>query len=236
MTTKNFEYPFTIGNPGKYILPAIDFIFFDVKEARYKKVSTVPLSIEISKGSGKKPAILTESNVKDSKGQFLDILFTNRWLIILPLAILMITGLFIWLQNDKKKQVPAPATNNVAVDPLLPEVLDVDTAIEIPVSPFTLTEEKIIRQDIPGFYEALNNELRKFLAGKLQISNTPITTKAIVVEADRQGVSWNTSKQIQHLLEDIEWQLYTPLGAEDKMQDMYTKAVAIVHALEITIP
>jgi hypothetical protein len=33
---------------------------------------------------------------------FFDTLFTNRWLIVIPLAVLVLTGLFVWLQKDKK--------------------------------------------------------------------------------------------------------------------------------------
>ncbi len=93
----------------------------------------------------------------------------------------------------------------------------------------------MIRQDSAGFYEALNNELRKFLADKLQVPYTSINSKTIAAEADKHGVNLHTSLQIQQLLEDIEWQLYTPFAAEDKMQDLYNKAAEIVQALDAII-
>ena len=94
----------------------------------------------------------------------------------------------------------------------------------------------MIRQDSHGFYEALNNELRKFLADKFQIPLASINKKTIAAEADKKGVSIYTSSQIQQLLDDIEWQLYTPFAAEDKMMDMYNNADAIVQTLNATIP
>lgn len=94
----------------------------------------------------------------------------------------------------------------------------------------------MIRQDTRGFYEALNIELLKFLADKFQIPLAAINKKRIAEQADKKGVPVNTSLQIQQLFDDIEWQLYTPFAEEDKMQDMYNRADAIVHALNTMAP
>ena len=230
--TKVFQYPFTIAKHGNYRIPAIVFSFFDVKEGIYKTVSTKPVNITVTRGIGKRPDIINEHTVKSGKEQFFDTLFTNRWLIVIPVAILILTGLFIWLQKENKKH--APATNKKIKPDTSSGAVSVLT--EIPVNPFTLTEEKLVRQDTHGFYEALNKELRKFLSDKLQVPLATINKKRIAEEADKKGVAVYTSLQIQQLLDDIEWQLYTPLAAEDKMQDMYNNANAIAHALNTTTP
>jgi len=226
--TKVFEYPFTIAKPGNYIIPAIGFSFFNVRENRYKTVTTNPLSIVVTRGIGKKPVTMNENIVKTGKEQFFDTLFTNRWLIIVPLAILMLTGLFISFQKENKNQATPPAPEKIEED-TAPE--GKETVTEIAVNPLILTEEKLVLRDSPGFYKALNNELMKFLASKLQIPLATINKKRIAEEADKKGITVYTTLQIQQLLDDIEWQLYTPLATEEKMQDMYNNADAIVHAL-----
>ncbi|MEJ7587201.1 MAG: BatD family protein [Ferruginibacter sp.] len=225
--TKIFEYPFTVTKPGHYNIPSIAFSFFDVKEEKYKTVTTQPLAIEITKGIGKRPVINNDDPVKSGKEEFFDTVFTNRWLILAPLAILLITGLFIWIRQENKTLLPVLLPDTTGID-------SKDTGIainDIPVNPLILTEGKLALHDTRGFYETLNSELRKFLAGRLQIPLATINKKRIAEEADKHAIPVYTALQIQQLLADIEWQLYTPFAAEDKMQDMYNTANGLVHAL-----
>ncbi len=231
--TKVFEFPFTAAKPGNYTIPAIAFSFFNVKEGRYKTVSTKPFSLIVTKGVGKKPLTLNTPPLKTGKEAFFDILFTNRWLIVIPVAILILTGLFIWVSKDKKKNLSETVTEKKASNVFQSEGKELT---EVPVDPFILTEEKLVNHDARGFYEALNMEIRKFLSDHLEIPLATINKKRIAEEADKKGVSLHTCLQIQHLLDELELQLYTPFAAEDKMQDMYNDADAIVHALRITTP
>jgi hypothetical protein len=107
---------------------------------------------------------------------------------------------------------------------------------DVSVNPLSLAEEKLIAHDCQGFYETLNNEFRKYLACKLQIPLATLNKKSIAEEADQKGVSFTTSLQIQQLLDEIEWQLYTPFAEEEKMEAMFGKADSIVHALNATTP
>ncbi|MEO6546948.1 MAG: BatD family protein [Ferruginibacter sp.] len=226
---KEFEYPFTVSKEGVYNIPAISYSYFDVKGGKYKTAQTKPLAIVVAKGAGKKQPLLNGKAVSERE-KFSDTLFTNRWLIILPLAILLLTGLFLWLQGQKKKELAIAIPQNQSE----PKTVVKEAMNDVPVNPLSLTEEKLVAQDPHGFYEALNHELRSFLANKLQIPLATINKKRIAEEADKKGIEVYTSVDIQQLLDDIEWQLYTPFAAEDKMQKMYDHANAIVHALNAT--
>ena len=81
-----------------------------------------------------------------------------------------------------------------------------------------------------GFYEALNKELRQFLAVKLAVPVQTINKKTIGEELDKKGISVNVSLQIQQLINEVEWQLYTPFADENKMDEMYQSATNIVHS------
>jgi len=230
---KFFEFPFTAAQPGNYTIPAIAFSFFNVKEGRYQTVNTKPFSLIVTKGVGKKPVILNTPPEKAGQEAFFDILFTNRWLIVIPVAVLILTGLFVWVRKDKKKNLAETIIEKKASKVFPPEGKELT---DVPVNPFIVTEEKLVGHDTRGFYEALNIELRKFLSDQLQIPLATINKKRIAEEADKKGVSLHTCLQIQHLLDDLELQLYTPFATENKMQDMYNDADAIVHALRTTTP
>ena len=235
---KVFEYPFTVNHPGSYNIPEIAFSFFNVREGKYKTVKTKPFTIEVAKGTGKKQLVIDGLKVKSGQEAFLDTIFTNRWLIVVPLALLLLAGLFVWLKTEKRnrsKVAAPPAIDEarpVAVATVAPEL----ELTDVSVNPLLLTEEKLIAHDCRGFYEALNNELRKYLACKLQIPLSTLNKKSIVEEADKKGVAVATSLQVQQLLDEIEWQIYTPCADEDKMEEMFNEADVIVHALNATTP
>lgn len=231
--TKYFEYPFTISVPGTYTIPSVSFSFFDVKTASYKIVSTKPLSIVVAKGSGEKQAVPGSTVVKPANEKFFDTLFHNRWLIVIPIAVLLLAGLLIWFQKDNKNK---PSVNAAAkTEPVLTNETQIAIGFaDIPVNPLAKTEEKMISHDNTGFYNVLNNEIRMLLAEKLAIPAAAINKKAIEEQADKKGIGVYTSLQIQQLLEEIEWHLYTPFAEENKVEEMYNKAKAIVHALNVT--
>ena len=224
--TKIFEYTFTVSKAGEYSIAPIAFSFFDTKENKYKTISTKPLIITVKKGSGKMPVTIKGDIVKTGKEQFFDTLFTNRWLIVVPVAILILTGLFISMRKENKKQARNTAKAEPAATAPVAEPVN-----DIQFHPLLLTEEKLVAQDTRGFYQTLNNELRKFLSDKFQVPLATLNKKTITEEADKKGISLYTTLQIQRLLDDIEWQLYTPYADEDKMQEMYKTADTIVHVL-----
>jgi len=235
---KVFEYPFTVNKPGSYNIPQIAFSFFDVKEGKYKTVMTKPFMLEVAKGTGKKQLVIDGMKIKTGQQQFSDTIFTNRWLIVIPLAMLLLAGLFVWFKTDKRKhsKVAVAPVNDEPRPKAMATVAPELELTDVSVNPLLLTEEKLIAHDCRGFYEALNNELRKYLACKLQIPLSTLNKKSIAEEADRKGVAVATSLQVQQLLDEIEWQLYTPCADEDKMEELFNKADVIVHALNATTP
>ncbi len=235
---KVFEYPFTVNKPGSYSIPEIGFSFFDVKEGKYKTVKTKPFTIEVAKGTGRKQLLIDGMKVKTGQETFSDTIFTNRWLIVIPLAMLLLTGLFVWIRADKKKHPKLnTATPKEEAEPIMMATVAPELGLtDVSVNPLSLTEEKLIAHDCRGFYETLNNEFRKYLAFKLQIPLSTLNKKSIAEEADNKAVAFTTSLQIQQLLDEIEWQLYTPFAEEDKMEAMFSKASEIVHALNATAP
>jgi hypothetical protein len=154
-------------------------------------------------------------------------LSTTILLMSISIVILFSILAFIWLRKNKKKvtQEIGPIIDSSTASPLN----EVKTVL--PLQLFALSEEKMIQGDSTEFYNALNNELRKFLADALQISLETISKKTIVREADQQGIAIYTRLQIEQLLDDIEWQLYTPMASGNSMEDLHKRAIDIAAAL-----
>ncbi len=223
--SKRFEYSFIITKAGTYTLPAVEYSYFNNSVASYKTLTTKPFVITVTKGTGKAAATNSLSG-KSGKEHFFDAIFTNRFWIIIPVALIIFISLFFWIKNENKKDTATALF--IKERERKTEILEEN---EIPGNPLANTEERLIQQDSKGFYEVLNKEIRNFLAERLAVSVETINKKRIAEELDEKGVPVTTSLQIQQLLNDIEWQLYTPYTDENKMQEMYQTANTIVHSL-----
>lgn len=223
--SKIFDFSFTAEKEGTYIIPSIEFSFFDVAAAKYKTISTKPITVHIQKGTGKRPVVATEN--KSARESFFDKLFSNRWMIIAPVALLIIIGLLVWTRADKKRQkekVIAAALQRQEEERAKEEVI-------IPVNPLQQSEIALIKNNGRLFYETIDKELHVFLAKQLQLPVETISKKLIADGLDKSGVSLADNLAVQKLLDDIGLQLYTPYADEQKMQEYYTEAVRLVDAL-----
>lgn len=223
--SKGFEYTFTVTKPGTYTIPAVEYSYFDPSLRSYKIVSTTPVAITVAAGTGKKNIAANSPGNRTTNESISSIIFNNRLWIIIPVGLLIFAGLFFWVKRENSKEKAASVK--------LKEEAAQAAAIQkeaLPANPLAHTEYQLLHQNSRAFYETLNNELRQFLARRLSVPMETINKKSIADELDKKGIAVSTSLQVQQLLNDIEWQLYTPFTDENKMQEMYQAATNIVHA------
>lgn len=222
--SKSFDYTFIVTKAGTYTLPAVAYSYFDPTLKAYKILTTKPTVIRVTKGTGKVATAKTDTIIKTDKERFFDTIFNNRLLIIIPVALIIFAGLFFWIKRENNKEAA------LAIGKKEEEKKWVNhDKTSLIINPLKDTENKLVQHDSKGFFEALNKELRQFLSAQLEVPIETINKKRIAEELDKKGVAVSTSLQIQQLLNDIEWQLYTPFVDGDKMQDMYQTANTIVH-------
>jgi hypothetical protein len=83
-----------------------------------------------------------------------------------------------------------------------------------------------------AFYVSLNNGLKQYLASWLSVSAALLDKKTIVSRFDAMGVSNNIELQLEELLDELEWQLYTPFPVAERMQEFYNRAEEMISLLE----
>lgn len=226
---KIFEFPFTVAKPGNYVLPAVDFSYFDNREAKYKTVSTKAMEIRVTKGTGKPKTIMTAKGTKNSDN-WLTKFFSNRLRVVSVVAMLIIMGLIVWLKRDTKKEelVIATATTEEEIHEKEEKVEEFLTAQQ---NPLAFAQESLQRNEAVLFYKQLNLELKKYLSKKLTLPAEELSRKGIAEQMDAKGISNETSVQLQKLLDEIEWQLYTPFADNEKMKEMYEKANDLIQLM-----
>ncbi len=226
---KFIEYPFTVDKPGNYILPAVSFSFFDTRNATYRTVTSQPLQITVTKGSGKTKQNITATG-SSSKGNFLAKFFNNRLRVVSLVAVLIIIGLIIWLKRDasqdreEKIKLALDEEKNLDEKP-------VDEIIEGQQNPLQFAEECLQREDCKLFYTHLNQGLKNYLSKKFAIPAEDLNRKNIAEQLDTKGISIETTVQLQKFIDEIEWQLYTPFADTEKMRSMYERAHDLIQLL-----
>lgn len=229
--SKIIEYPFTVAVAGTYILPPVQFSYFDIAANKYKAVNTKAITITVTKGTFKKPAVPIIAESKNSKEKFFGTIFSQRWMIALPIAILIIFILLLWLKKENRKQAAVRALDIVAAENNKRKNESQKLIQQIPVNPLAVTEVKLVQHDAKGFYQAINKELRSYISIKLLLPLETMNKKNIAEALDKAGIPFNKSLAFQQLLDDIEWQLYTPYADESKMEEIYERAGRVIQAL-----
>jgi hypothetical protein len=219
---KTFEYSFTINKEGNYTLPPVEYSFFDPATGQYKTIATVPITFSVAKGSGKKTKALEVLQDKSANENFFDTIFKNRWLIIAPLAMLILAGLFVWVRWDKKRQLAAAGGGQKNTNTPAEKVPE----IKKPLS----GSQAMLQHNVPReFYSMLDKELKIFLGEKLQLPAEQMNRRTIGSALYNAGFADEDSIAVLQLLDDIAAQLYTPVADESKAPYFYKKAEAVIH-------
>jgi len=226
--SKTISFPFTISKSGSYTLPSIEFSFFDAVTATYKIIQTQPILLTVTNGTGKKLVTSANTDKPNTKEQFFETLFTNRWMIIMPVALLIIAGLLIWLWLDRKKQ---STKTKIIVDD---DIVALTKQSYIVADPLAVSTKLIQNPAIPAkeFYAVLHKELSVFLSNELQLQPETFNKKSIEDKMDKAGKPVSLAFDINQLLSKIELHLYTPYDTEINRHTIYEQAYTIVDSFK----
>lgn len=223
---KLFEYSFTAGKPGSYTIPAVAFSYFDATTGQYKTITSKELNFTVKQGTGK-PTHLIELKKEGNKERFFNKLFSHREWIVGTVALFIISGLFFWIRKENKKDKAEKAAARFAEERKKEEAI---VAVK-QEHPLELTKNILESGNTENFYQALNIDLKKFISRRFDILPEELNKKTIAEKLDKKGIGYETALQTQQLMDEIDWQLYTPFNETEKMQALYEKASVLVEIL-----
>ena len=100
-------------------------------------------------------------------------------------------------------------------------------------NPLQQTEDCLGRTDCASFYSLLNTELKTFLSGKFEMPVNAISSNTVMGVMDQRGISNDIILQLQALMREIEWQLYTPFERTEKMNELYRQAQSVIQTINL---
>ena len=221
---KVFVYPFTVSKTGEYIIPPIDFAYFDIASQSYKTISTQPIRLQVETGTGNQKMINpVQNNSNENKNKNIaDELYAYRY--YLGGGLLLLSGLLVLFLSRKKgnkKVADVPAVAAAEAHEFV-----------IPVNPLAAAEGKLSGGNSGEFFRVLDMSFHHYLSHKLKVPVEELTRKKINEQMDKRGVGVGTTLLINSLLEDIERNQYAPFSSEALMQEVYEKASESVSLLD----
>lgn len=228
---KVFVFPFAVEKAGTYILPPILFSYFDPVSGTYKTLQSKPFEFAIFKGKGTS-ALKQKSLVTKINPSLLNSSFNYRWWIIGLVSLSIFTLLFLWLKKESKIAEKKSNASTLAAKTENENVQAVLDKSELnQKNPLEGTERCLYQEDCVEFYRILNTEMKLFLAQKFGRHGQEFNFKFLLNALDRANVDNSLALKIEKLMQDLQFQIYTPFVQSEQRNQMYSRSHQLIQEI-----
>ena len=237
---KVIEYLAIPRHAGEYVIPAIEFSYFDTTSKQYKTLSTTPYTLKVNRGEGTTTTISTGYVSKEDLrmlGQDIHYIHLNEsslqkrnnfffgsmryWLFyIIPLLLFLII-MIIWrkkvAENANIAKVKTKKANKVAAK--------------------RLKKAKSLMQEHKDaeFYDEVLRALWGYTSDKLSIPVSQLSKENISSELSAKNVDDQVIDDFSKLLADCEFARYAPSASGLTTSDIYNHANDLIDKMEDAI-
>ena len=241
--TKTFEFMAIPRYAGDFEIPAIQFSYFDLKDEKYKTISSEPYNLHVERGvggEGVSPVVSNFSNQESLKYLGQDIRYIK--LITKPhfilnndiffgsftyiLIYLIITMLFIAFFLIYRKQVKENA--NIAL-------VRTKKANKTAVRRLKNAEKLLKENKKEAFYEEVLRAVWGYLSDKLNIPQAHLSKDNVETELAKYGVGEELSNEYMNILNTCEFARYAPGQGSETMDTLFRQTVNAIGKMENTI-
>ena len=195
---KTITYTITSSKSGSYILPGIEFSFFDPAAKSYKTVRTESISLTVTPSLNRTPASPVAGNPSEP------VISTSKWLIIG--AGLLLFGAMIWLILARKK-----TTTGIEI-PAIQQELPLSPAPSRKTSGDYLTPAKRAAemQDVQVFFKELENAIWQCIGDEFSLTPSERKKERVVQLLQEKGWNREDIASLDAIWKRCEWALYAP--------------------------
>ncbi len=237
---REFEYLAVPRHPGKYTVPAAEFVYFDTGTHTYKTLKTEPYTITVEKGSGTGGSMSSYvNNQQDVKELNRDILYIKTdearphrpddnlfgswkywgaYLIpVVLFAVTLVVGRKRIRDNANIAKSRGRKANKVAKKRL--KVAG------------RLLKEKSQNE----FYDEVMRALWGYIADKLNIPLATLNKENVNMQLTDKGVGMDLIDEFIKALDECEFARYAPGNPNENMEAVYGRAVNVIEKMEDSI-
>jgi len=241
--TKTIEYMAIPRYAGDFEIPAVQFAYFDPKDATYKTLSSEPFKLHVERGvggEGVSPVVSNFSSQESLKYLGQDIryiklitkphfilnneMFFGSFMYIV--AYLIISFLFVAFFIIYRKQVKENA--NIAL-------VRTRKANRTAVRRLKKAEKLLNESNKEEFYEEVLRAVWGYLSDKLSIPQAQLTKANVETELAKYGVGEELSNEFMYILHTCEFARYAPGQGSEAMDMLFKQTVNVIGEMENTI-
>ena len=236
--SKTFEYPFIPRSHGDFVIPSIEYSYYDMAHGKYATTSTGDIPVTIEKGeeiagSGVAMAGTNRQNVRSlaediryialgdghlkKKGAFFagSLLFYGL-LLALVIVFFLISRLFSFSQA---RRADVAGSKNRRANKMARARLK--------------SAESYLKQGLSGaYYEELHKALLGYVSDKLMIPAADLSKDTIREKLLERGVRDESVTALTDLIDKCEFARYAPDSGQAQMENEYNDAVQAISAIE----
>ena len=239
--TKTIEYMAIPRFAGDFVIPSVNFSYFDTKSGTYKTISTESYKLHVEKGEGGSEAAIVSNFANRENVKFLgkDIRYiklnnihflSNKEIFfgsfIYIMAYLMIAILFIVFFIIYRKQVKE--NSNIAL-------VRTRKANKTAVKRLKQAEKLLKENKEEAFYEEVLRALWGYLSDKLNMPQSELTKENVAVELNKYGVNEELSDEFLEIINTCEFARYAMNKTSGAMDKLFNETVDAIGKMENTI-
>lgn len=238
--TKTFEYLVIPRHAGEFKIPAVEFIYFDLKSNSYKTLKSEEYTIKVAKGEGNSDQVIADFTNKESvkmlakdirfiklgntsikpKGTFFFGTAVYRLWYLVPF-ILFVAFVIIYRKQARENA-------NVAK-------MKTKKANKVAARRMKLAGKLLADGKKNEFYDEVLKALWGYISDKLNIPVSQLSKDSIETRLSDRGVSEELVKEFIGTLNECEFARYAPGDESEAMDKVYNAAVEIISKMENSI-
>jgi hypothetical protein len=212
---KIFEYPFSCKDTGSFTIPAVEFSYFDPNSKKYITKKSSSTTFHVAKGKIQKQFITRAIPVKFDPPTPV----YWYWVAMIGMAITGYAIYMVW--NRRRPSTKLKATRKE-------EVLDKKESIEnIFEDPFSRARQALYSGDKMQFYTETQRVLWKTVADKCKVNPSALNKQNVAVQLRECKIHEDIITELQYVLNECEWAVYTPSSDEKNMNKLLASAQKI---------
>ena len=238
--SKVIEYLAIPRHAGNYTIPAIEFVYFDLKSKTYKTLKTDPYTLNVAKGEGNASQVVSnftskedlkvlgkdiryiktgDTNLSPKGNYFFGSTAYYMWYLI-PLA-LFIAFMIVYrkqaIENANVAKVRTKKANKVATKRM------------------KNAGKLLAEKNTSAFYDEVLKALWGYISDKMNMPVSQLSKDNIEEELIRHNVSEEQIKDFIGTLNECEFARYAPGNQNEAMDKVYSSAIDVISKMENSI-
>lgn len=238
--TKTFEYLAIPRHAGNFMIPAIEFTYFDLKSNSYKTLKTEAYNLKVAKGQGNADQVISDFTNKESvkmlgkdirfiklgdsslrpKGDFFFGTVGYYLCYLIPLLLFVVFAVIYRqkaLENANVAKVKTKKANKVATRRM------------------KLAGKLLAENKKNEFYDEVLKALWGYISDKLSIPVSQLSKDNIETELTNYGVQEALIAEFIGVLNECEYARYAPGNENEAMDKVYSASVEVISKMENSI-